>query len=296
MVSQTEQLVLLGMLFVIMLGMGSALTPRDFILSLKRPYAMLIAMACQFGFMPAIAFGLSVILNLRPEYAIGLLIMGSVPGGTTSNIFTYFSKGNLALSVLMTVNSTIFAIILTPFMIAAWGQVLIEDTSVEIPFQNIAVSLALLLVPVGVGMFIRRLNANVGALLEFCGSVLGVLFILFMVVSWVPRNWQLLVSSPWQVFVASIGLGLIGFVLGYIGTRALKIHPVNAQTIALETGIQNGPLALGIILVSFDDSIKDHVALMPALYSLFIVISASALTVLFRKLNDRYQQKIPALL
>jgi BASS family bile acid:Na+ symporter len=296
MVNQTEQLALLGMLFVIMLGMGAALTPRDFVLSLKRPSIMIFAMICQFGFMPAIAFALSSILDLRPEYAIGLLIMGAVPGGTTSNIFSYFAKGNLALSVLMTVNSTVFAVVLTPFLIATWGKVLLADTSVQIPFQNIVVSLVVLLLPVGIGMYVRKFNSNIGALLEFCGSLLGVFFILFIVVSWVPRNWQLLLSSPWQVFAASIGLGLFGMLLGYITSRAVKIDPVNAQTIALEIGIQNGPLALGIVLVSFNDSIKNDVALMPALYSLFIVLSASAVTILFRKINDRYQQKIPALL
>jgi BASS family bile acid:Na+ symporter len=296
MVSQFEQLLLIGMLFFIMLGMGAALTPRDFILALKRPYGLIIALTCQFGLMPAIAFSLSWILGLRPEHAIGLLIMGAVPGGTTSNIFTYFAKGNLALSVLMTINSTLFAIILTPLALYTWGSALLSDGSVQIPHQNIMVSLAILLVPVAIGMVIRKLSANVGALLEFSGSALGVFFILFIVVSWVPRNWSVLMVSPWQVYAGAILLGLIGFLFGYLATRLLRIHPVNAQTIALETGIQNGPLALGIVILSFKGETQDQMVLMPALYSLFIVITAAALTVFFRRLNDRLQQKVPALL
>jgi BASS family bile acid:Na+ symporter len=95
------------MIFVIMLGMGASLTPRDFWLALKRPYGLMIGVVSQYGFMPLIGFLLITILPEPSAIAVGVLIMACMPGGTTSNIFTYFSKGNLALSVLMTVTSTV---------------------------------------------------------------------------------------------------------------------------------------------------------------------------------------------
>jgi BASS family bile acid:Na+ symporter len=107
MVGEFEQAILALMIFVIMLGMGASLTPRDFLLALKRPYGLAIGVISQYGFMPLIGFIMAIALALPEPIAIGLLIMSCMPGGTTSNIFTYFSKGNLALSVLMTVTSTV---------------------------------------------------------------------------------------------------------------------------------------------------------------------------------------------
>jgi BASS family bile acid:Na+ symporter len=95
MVGPLEQAILALMIFVIMLGMGASLTPRDFILALKRPYGLMIGIVSQYGFMPFIGFLLALTLPVSDPIKIGILIMSCMPGGTTSNIFTYFSKGNL---------------------------------------------------------------------------------------------------------------------------------------------------------------------------------------------------------
>jgi len=106
-----------------------------------------------------------------------------------------------------------------------------------------------LLVPTLIGMVLRKANPNVGATIELIGSLLGVVVILFLVVSWVPRNYQLLLSTPWPVFAAAIGLGLTGMLLGYWLSRLLKQDSNRSRTISLETGIQNGPLA--VLMVTF---------------------------------------------
>ncbi len=296
MIGKFEQLLLLGLLFFIMLGMGASLTLKDFIIALKRPWGLVIGFVAQFGIMPLLAFVLAKALALSPAHAIGLLIMGAMPGGTTSNLFTYFSKGNLALSMLMTVNSTVFAILMAPLALAIYGGVLLADSDLRIPQQNIIVSLALLLVPVAIGMAVRKRSANVGALIELAGGALGILFIVFLLVTWVPRNWHLLAASPWQLFAGSIGLGVVGFALGYGFAKVLRLHPRNARTVSLETGIQNGPLAIGIVLLSFSGDLQQEVVFIPALYSLFIVMTASALMLWFRRVNEAAEQKIPDLL
>jgi BASS family bile acid:Na+ symporter len=119
--------------------------------------------------------------------AIGILIMACMPGGTTSNIFTYFSKGNLALSVLMTVTSTVTGVVLIPLILVLYATALDLD-----PAREHHRTLVLLLVPVAIGMVLRKANANVGAVTEFFGSALALFFIAFIAVSWVPRNWQFL--------------------------------------------------------------------------------------------------------
>jgi BASS family bile acid:Na+ symporter len=289
MVGAFEQALLALMIAFIMLGMGASLTLKDFVLALKRPYGLFIGLMSQYGFMPLIAFALAATLPVSNEIKIGLLIMGCMPGGTTSNIFTYFSKGNLALSVLMTVNSTVFGVVLIPLLLVLYAAGL----NITIPAANIVVTLFLLLVPVAIGMVLRRLNANVGALVELGGGALGLFFIAFIAVSWVPRNWQFLLGTPLSVFAGAIGLGMLGFLFGYLFSMLLRLHPRNARTVALETGIQNGPLAIAIVALTFSGTQQQAIMAVPALYSLFIVVTASTLTLWWRSQMNASEQKLP---
>jgi BASS family bile acid:Na+ symporter len=289
MVDEFTQTLLGIMVAVIMLGMGASLTPRDFYLALKRPYGLMIGVISQYGIMPFLGFLLVTFLPLPPAIAVGVLIMACMPGGTTSNIFTYFSKGNLALSVLMTVTSTVTGVILIPIILVLYANVL----GLEIPREDIVRVLIVLLVPVAIGMGLRKLNANVGAVIEFGGSVLALFFILFIMVTWVPQNWQFLLSTTPATYVAAIALGLVGITIGYLFAKSLRLHPRNARTVALETGIQNGPLAIAIIAFTFaGDEAQSYMA-VPALYSLFIVIVSTLVTLFFRRANTAAEQKMP---
>ncbi len=289
MVGPLEQAILALMIFVIMLGMGASLTPRDFILALKRPYGLMIGVFSQYGFMPLVGFILATTLPVSDPIKIGILIMACMPGGTTSNIFAYFSKGNLALSVLMTVTSTVFGVVLIPIVLVIYAGAL----DLDIPRENIIATLVLLLVPVAIGMVLRKLNANVGAVTEFMGSMLAIFFILFLIVSWIPRNWEFLLTTTWATYFGSIVLGLFGFALGYGFSILLRLHPRNARTVALETGIQNGPLAIAIIAFTFSGSEAQSVMAVPVLYSLFIVITSTMLTLWFRRINTANEQPLP---
>lgn len=289
MVGAFEQAILGIMIFVIMLGMGASLTPRDFYLALRRPYGLAIGVISQYGFMPFIGFLLVSFLTFPEAIAIGVLIMACMPGGTTSNIFTYFSKGNLALSVLMTVTSTVAGVILIPIILVVYANAL----DLTIPRENIITTLVLLLVPVAIGMVLRKSNANVGAVTEFFGSALALFFIIFLIVSWVPRNWQFLLETSASTYIASIGLGVFGITIGYLFAKSLKLHPRNARTVALETGIQNGPLAVAIIVFTFDGTEAQSYMAVPVLYSLFIVIVSTLVTMVFRRANTAAEQKLP---
>ena len=254
--------------------------------------------------MPLLAYILvvTVLFQLPREYAapvaLGALLMGCVPAGTTSNIFTYFSKGNLALSVIMTTNSTLWAILMTPLVLAFYGSLLFTESSdLQIPIVNIVVTLATLLIPVVAGMILRRYSANVGAVMELLGGFFGLFFIVFLMATWVPRNWALLTSTPWQTYFVAIGLGLFGIAIAYAIARAIRMHPSNARTIGLETGIQNGPLAIAIVLLTFSGNPDiGLILIVPALYSLFIVIVSTVVTFYFRRANLAEEQKIPNLL
>lgn len=285
MLSETETRLLGLMMIIIMLGMGASLTFKDFAIALRKPQGILVGVLCQYGLMPLLAFLLAQALGLPPAYAVGLMLMGCMPGGTTSNIFAYFSKGTLSLSILMTMSSTLVAIVMVPITLAFYSQGIEGDW--RIPPANVIQVLFVLLVPTVIGIALRKWNANVGAVIEMVGGVLGVVVILFLVVSWVPRNWPLLLSTGMPVYVGSVGLGLCGFVLGYGLSRLLKQDTRRSRTIALETGIQNGPLAVLIVTLSFQGTQQQEVLLIPVLYSLFIVLTSAAVTVWFRRITQR---------
>ena len=289
MVDEFTQTLLGIMVAVIMLGMGASLTPRDFYLALRRPYGLFIGVVSQYGIMPFLGFLLALFLVVPETIALGILLMACMPGGTTSNIFTYFSKGNLALSVLMTVTSTVSGVVLIPLILTIYAAAL----DIEIPREDIEKVLFVLLVPVAIGMSVRRLNANVGATIEFFGSILGVLFIVFIAVTWIPQNWQFLLNTTSATYTAAIGLGLVGITIGYFFAKSLRLHPRNARTVALETGIQNGPLAIAIIVFTFPPEQQQAIMAVPALYSLFIVIVSTCVTFVFRRANTAAEQKMP---
>jgi BASS family bile acid:Na+ symporter len=291
-------------ILIIMFGLGAGLTPKDFGLAIRRPWGLVIGWITQFGIMPLTAY-LLVITVLLPFtegpgvafIALGALIMGAVPAGTTSNLFTYFSKGNLALSVTMTINSTLWAFVMTPLMLWFYSNLLDFDESVTVEFGELAIVIVGLVIPVGLGMLVRRISANAGAVLELIGGVFGVVFIPFLIAIWVPRNWQLLITAEWPTYAVAIGLGVVGITAAYFIAKALRLHPMNARTIALETGIQNGPLAIAVIVaVYIDNPGLDSILLVPALYSLFIVLISTAVTLVFRRANVAEEQKIPNLL
>jgi sodium/bile acid cotransporter 2 len=287
MLTELETRLLGLMMMVIMLGMGASLTPRDFLIAFRKPKGILVGVLCQYGIMPFVGFVLAVTLGFSPGVAVGLILIACMPGGTTSNIFTYFSKGVLALSIMMTSVSTLVALVMVPLLLEFYsGQAGISG-DFRIPPANVAQVLVVLLVPTAIGMLLRKFNPNIGATIELLGALLGVVVILFLIVTWVPRNHELLATTPWPVYFSAIGLGLIGMGLGFFLARLLRQDANRSRTIALETGIQNGPLAALIVTLTFSGELQQQVLLVPLLYSLFIVLTSTAVMLVFRRLADR---------
>lgn len=293
MISETETRLLGIMMIVIMLGMGASLTVKDFLIALRKPVGIGIGVVTTYLLTPMVGFAIAHLVllpNASAEdskwyaYAVSLILMACLPGGTTSNIFNYFSKGVLSLSLLMTIVSTLLAVILVPLTLGLFSIGIEGDW--KIPPENVAQVLFVLLVPTAIGMVLRKVNPNLGATLELVGGVLGVVVIVFLVVSWVPRNWPLLLTTPWPVYFGAIGLGVFGFAVGYLFARLVRQDPRRSRTIALETGIQNGPLGVLIVTLTFSGEQQQQVLLIPVLYSLFIVITASIATVFFRRRSE----------
>ena len=283
MLTELETTLLGLMMMVIMLGMGASMTWRDFLVAFRKPRGILIGLMSQYMVMPFLGYTIAVLLGLPPAMAVGLILIACMPGGTTSNIFAYFSKGVLALSIMMTTVSTLVAVVTVPVLLSFYSGLAGVTGEFVVPAGNVAQVLFLLLVPTVLGMVLRKLNPNTGATIELIGSLIGVTVILFLIVTWVPRNYQMLLDTPFPVYLAAIGIGLAGMLLGYWLARALRQDRNRSRTISLETGIQNGPLAALVVTLSFTGTQQQEVLFIPILYSLFIVITSSLVTVWYRR-------------
>lgn len=290
-----DKVLLAVMILIIMFGMGASLTADDFKGALRRPRLILVGFLSQFGFMPLIAFGLSIALNLPSAAAIALIMVGCLPGGTTSNLFAYFARGQVALSISMTTASTVMALVMTPLLLELYTQpftrkiskALGGDTTYVIPTSDIVVSLVLVLVPVCGGLVLRRFSAGWAKVAEDTAGFVGMIVILYLIVTACLRHYPLILSTPWPIYLASISLGLVGFLFGYYLSQLLGAYPIQQRAISLETGIQNTPIAFAIILLSFPDfALQNEMLWVAILYSVFIIISSSCITLWYRKVGQ----------
>lgn len=285
MLTPTEEAMLAVMMVVIMLGMGASLTFKDFRIALRHPQAILVGFASQYLLMPLIAFSLAGALHLSGAQTIGLVLIGCMPGGTTSTIFAYFSKSVLSLSIMMTVCSTIGAVFMVPLLMEIYTADI--EGHLRIPPAEIIGLLSMLLIPTFFGMWLRKRDPNKGALSELMGSLIGGIVIVFLLITWGPRNYTLLMETGPGVFAAVILLGLIGFAFGYGFARLLRLDPHKARTVSLETGIQNGPLGALIVIMVFSGTTQQEILVVPVLYSLFIVITSTIATLYYRRWTRR---------
>jgi bile acid transporter len=281
MLSGFEKALLGALLFVLMMGMGATLTLEHFRAVLRRPRGVLIGLASQFGWMPLIAFALALATQLNPAMALSLVIVGSTPGGTTSNLFTYYARADLALSVAMTVASTVAAVVVMPLLLLLYSGPF-TDASLSVPYGSIVTTLAIMLVPLAVGMVVRAKAAAAAARLERVGSYAGIAVLVMLIVTGVLNNSDMFARIPVGGYVSAILLGLLGRVLGYGAAALARLAPAARRAVALETGIQNSPLALGIVALSFPAQ-QDEMMLLPLLYALCVLINAALVTAWFRR-------------
>ncbi len=291
----THDQALLGlMIAIIMLGMGASLTINDFRAVARNPKGVFTGFLSQFGLMPLIALGMSIVLGLHPAFAISLILIGCLPGGTTSNMFTYFSRGSVALSISMTTASTLLALIMMPIIINLYTvgftaqlsadlRVGGEETEFVIPTGNIISSLVLVLLPVILGMILRRKSPGWAKTAEDTAGFLAVIVILYLIVTAFLRHGDLFIKTPKEIYIASVGLGLAGFFFGYWFSRLIGMKPIFQRAISLETGIQNTPVAFAIILLSFNEPVQSQMLWLAILYATFIVMTSSIITLYFRR-------------
>ncbi len=266
---------LVPMLALIMLSMGITLRVSDFVDVFKRPLLILYAALLQFTIMPLLGFLLSDLMGMKEGLLVGAVLVGSAPGGTASNVITYLSRGDLAYSVSMTAFSTLLSPIMTPLL-----TYLLIGSRVDVPFYSMMKDLLLvILLPVVMGIAIRRVLPRIAFLERFLPylSVLLIGLIIAIVIALNSRNFRLLGV---QVFAMVMLHNLLGFLLGYVFARLARLDTRRTKTLSIEVGMQNSGLATILAIRYF----SPESALPGALFSLLQNINGLLLSLLYKRL------------
>ncbi|MCO4820644.1 MAG: bile acid:sodium symporter family protein [Flavobacteriaceae bacterium] len=236
-------------LAIIMLGMGMTLIPADFTRIIKYPKAILIGLTNQLIFLPVIGFSLAIVFNLNPIMAVGLMILASCPGGPTSNLITQVCKGNIALSVTLTAIASILSILTIPFIISYALEYFGSNTDITIKLpiiDTIIQIMGITVIPISIGMFIRKHKTNFAKRMEKPMRTASTVIFILVFIAVLAANADKLVDGMKEAGLVTLLLNIATMGLGYLTARLFKLNLKNAISITIESGIQNGTLALVI--------------------------------------------------
>lgn len=237
--------ILLG---IVMFGMGLTLKAVDFKLVLTKPIPVIIGVAAQFIIMPLTAFAIAYLFSLPASLAAGLVLLGSVPGGTASNVMVYLARGDVALSIAMTSLSTLLAPIATPFILLYLaGQWLPVD-----PMSMLLSIVQVIIIPIVLGLLVKRFFPVIVEKSITSIPLISVTAIIIIVAAIVSTNVENIASSGLLVFTAVMLHNAFGLALGYLTAFLLGLDETKKRAISLEVGMQNSGLGVSLATVHFE--------------------------------------------
>ncbi|MCF3943128.1 bile acid:sodium symporter family protein [Oceanobacillus alkalisoli] len=236
--------ILLG---VVMFGMGLTLKASDFKLVFTKPIPVLIGVVAQFSIMPTVAFVIAYLLQLPAEIAAGLVLLGSVPGGTASNVMVFLAKGNLPLSITMTSVSTLLAPIMTPLLLLIFaGQWLPVN-----PMSMFMSIVQVIVIPIILGLLVNKYFPKTTEKGASILPLISIVAITIIVSSIVANNKENIASAGILVFVSVLLHNGFGLLLGFYAGKLCRLPVQDQRAISIEVGMQNSGLGVALASVYF---------------------------------------------
>ena len=227
---------------VIMFGMGTSLSAKDFIAVMRTPKAVGVGVSAQFVIMPIMGYILASLSNLPPEIAAGIVLIGCSPSGMASNVMAYLAKANLALSLTITAVATLLAPFLTPLLMSLLAG---EFIAIDILAMMWSI-LKMIIIPIGVGLVFNKLFSGKAKWLDDAMPVLSMLAIGLIIVVITAAGRDSLLDIGGLLILLVLMHNLFGYTMGYWYAKLLRMPERDARTVAIEVGMQNGGLASGI--------------------------------------------------
>lgn len=236
-----------NILSLMMFGVGMTITIEQFKFVLERPKDIFIAAVGQYTIMPIIAFIIARILNLSPELTLGLILVGCCPGGISSNVMTFISKGDVALSVSMTTVSTLLAPIATPLL-----TLILAKSQIEVSILGMFISIIkMVIVPIILAIIINKLLPKIGEFIKMMLPLLSSVLLMLLVAGSISSSIDSIKSSGLIILIAVAIHHSMGLILGYLLGCKVGFAEVKRRAVSLEIGMQNSGLAITLAFTHF---------------------------------------------
>ena len=276
-------------IFVVGLGLGAESTVSGFKESFRKPQAVICGLASQFFWMPFAAFLMTRAAGLKELTSIGVILVGSSPGGTTSNLFTFWARGNVPLSITMSFFSTLAAFFMLPLLILVYIKTF-SNYNIEIPWFNIFASLLLIVIPTILGLCVRHHNVSkqlcgkyYWQILQILASIFGGVFVIAALIAFILRYAQELAQAPAALWILATIMEPLGCAFGFSAARFTGLSDRDQRTISLECGVQNFTFTMVMIKLTFEDcDDADDAILFCILYGIMYLVNSLWLIALFR--------------
>jgi len=272
------------LLMIIMFGMGTSMSWGDFVGVIKMPQAVGVGLVCQFSIMPIIGFLLATLSGLPPEIAAGIVLVGCSPSGLASNVMSFLSNANLALSITLTAVATLLSPLLTPFLMG-----FLADQFVPIDFLTMFWSIVkMVILPVLAGLVFNQVAHGKFPWLDKAMPIVSMAGIAIIIVIITAAGRDSLLSIGLILILIVIVHNTAGYLLGYWSCRIIGLDKKSCRTIAFEVGMQNSGLASGLAL---EMGKVATMGLAPAVFGPFMNISGSSLATWWRGKDTETETK-----
>lgn len=261
---------IIPLLQIIMFGMGTTMSPKDFEAVVKSPKSVIVGLICQFTIMPLIGFTLATCFDFSPEIAAGIILIGCSPSGLASNVMAYIAKANVALSLTITSCATLLAPVLTPLLMKLLGGAFIQVDFIKMMIEI----LKIIILPIGVGLAVNKIFRKQADFLNNYMPLVSMAGIALIICIITAAGRESLLKVGGILVLCTLVHNICGYLLGYWGAKLVKLPEQDCRTVAIEVGLQNGGLASGIALQMGKVA---TVGLAPALFGPIMNITGSLL-------------------
>ena len=235
-------ILIIPLIQLIMFGMGTSMSIKDFIGVVKSPKGVGIGVLCQITIMPVLGFTLANLSGLPPEIAAGIILIGCSPSGMASNVMSYLAKANLALSISITAISTLLAPLLTPLMMKLLAGAFVEIDMMDMMWNIVK----MVIFPIGAGLIFNKLFSHKTKWLDTVMPLVSMFGIALIIVIITAAGRDSLLSIGLLLILLVSIHNIVGYLLGYWAGRLFRLNEKDCRTLSLEVGMQNGGLASGI--------------------------------------------------
>lgn len=279
--TSTTGIVLALSLIIIMFGMGLSLTIGDFKRVLTYPKAIIVGLFSQVIVLPLVGYLIATGLDLSPTIAIGIMLLAACPGGATSNMLTHLAKGDLALSVSLTAIASVLSIITIPIIVQL-ALAHFADQSQKVTVDGITMIkqlLTIVIIPVSIGMLIKAKFEKFADRMEKPVKIASAVIFILVIIGVIFSVRDVFVDYLAEAGLPAILLNISTMVIGFSLAILFKLTKPQAISISIETGIQNGTLAITLATIALNNA---EYSIVPAVYGLLMFFTG-AIIIFMRK-------------